>query len=232
MLFCLASDKHPSFNATVPPLPMSVASIRAARSQACSLSVDLGAAAAARGDAVSIPFCAWEFRLRLEPRMAAGAGGDGARGWTSSRRGERPRRRPTGLAARSPGCCAQRLGAPLTIFATPTRARGPPLRRRPLSPILFCVWRIPDPAAAPVRGTGRSPTRWPKPQHGKGTPRGKKLQQRLRPKLRAANERILAPLTRTERKLLIDLLSRVIEGNQLHARPGAGRRKPRMKGTS
>ena len=50
-------------------------------SQACSLSVDLGAAAAARGDSFS--------------RMAASAGGDGARGWTSSRRGERPRRRPT-----------------------------------------------------------------------------------------------------------------------------------------
>ena len=61
-------------------------------SQACSLSVDLGAAAAARGDSFS--------------RMAASAGGDGARGWTSRRRGERPRRRPTpeatyGVAARS-----------------------------------------------------------------------------------------------------------------------------------
>jgi hypothetical protein len=30
-------------------------------------------------------------------------------------------------------------GAPLTIIATPTRARGPPRRRRPLSPISFCV---------------------------------------------------------------------------------------------
>src|SRR5579859_2658284 len=65
--------------------------------QACSLSVDLGAAAAARGDFL------WA------------AGGDGARGWTSGGRGERPRRRPTpaatyGVAARAPGCCAQRLG--------------------------------------------------------------------------------------------------------------------------
>ena len=38
-----------------------------------------------------------------------------------------------------------------TMIATHTRARGPPLRRRrprPLSPISFCVWRIPDPAGA------------------------------------------------------------------------------------
>jgi DNA-binding MarR family transcriptional regulator len=61
------------------------------------------------------------------------------------------------------------------------------------------------------------------------TPRGKKLQHRLRPKLRAANERILATLTNTERMLLINLLVRVIETNQHHARPGAGRRKPRTK---
>lgn len=63
------------------------------------------------------------------------------------------------------------------------------------------------------------------------TPRGKKLQQRLRPKLRAANDRILSPLSSAERKLLIDLLVRVIEANQHHARPGAGRRKPRMMET-
>ena len=35
-------------------------------------------------------------------RMAASAGGDGARGWTSGRRGERPRRDLRGLGSRSP----------------------------------------------------------------------------------------------------------------------------------
>jgi DNA-binding MarR family transcriptional regulator len=54
---------------------------------------------------------------------------------------------------------------------------------------------------------------------------GEKLFARLRPKNRAANERILAPLTPDERKLLLDLLVKVIEANWVHARPGAGRRK-------
>src|SRR5580693_448260 len=34
------------------------------------------------------------------------------------------------------------------MLATLSRARGPPPLRRPLSPIPFCVWRIPDPAGA------------------------------------------------------------------------------------
>src|ERR1700688_1449332 len=63
-------------------------------SQACSLSLDAGAAAAARGDV--------DRRMELPPgpglisfsRIAVGAGGDGAQGWTSSCWGERPR--PTG----------------------------------------------------------------------------------------------------------------------------------------
>ncbi len=121
-------------------------------SQACSLSVD---GVQRQRHAAPSSFS----------RMAAGAGGDGARGWTSRRRGERPRRPPRGrcsspvdpcryayareargggdrgrrspfsfgefrsrlepgmdlgrpgraaatygVAARSPGCCAQRLG--------------------------------------------------------------------------------------------------------------------------
>src|SRR6202166_4777681 len=53
-------------------------------SQACSLSLDAGAAAAARGDV--------DRRMELPPgpglisfsRIAVGAGGDGAQGWTSS----------------------------------------------------------------------------------------------------------------------------------------------------
>ncbi|MDH2386888.1 MarR family transcriptional regulator [Bradyrhizobium sp. CER78] len=58
---------------------------------------------------------------------------------------------------------------------------------------------------------------------------GAELRQGLRPSLLAAQDRILAPLTRTERASLLDMLARVIEANESYARPGNGRRKPRRK---
>jgi DNA-binding MarR family transcriptional regulator len=57
------------------------------------------------------------------------------------------------------------------------------------------------------------------------TPKGKALWRRLHAKSRLANERVLAPLAPAEREVFLDLLIRVIEGNRVHARPGAGRRK-------
>lgn len=45
------------------------------------------------------------------------------------------------------------------------------------------------------------------------TIKGEKLYERLRPIHLAANERILAPIAPRERKLLVSLLIRVIEGN-------------------
>jgi MarR family transcriptional regulator, lower aerobic nicotinate degradation pathway regulator len=57
------------------------------------------------------------------------------------------------------------------------------------------------------------------------TPKGEKLFQRVAPATLAANDRILAPLAPHERDLFLDLLVRVIKGNFVHARPGAGRRK-------
>jgi DNA-binding MarR family transcriptional regulator len=57
------------------------------------------------------------------------------------------------------------------------------------------------------------------------TPKGAKLRRRLRPSNLAMNRRILAPLKPHEQELLLDLLARVIEGNAVYARPGAGRRK-------
>jgi DNA-binding MarR family transcriptional regulator len=57
------------------------------------------------------------------------------------------------------------------------------------------------------------------------TTKGKDLRRRVQPKIRAANERILAPLKATEQKLFISMLIRLVEGNRMHARPGAGRRK-------
>jgi DNA-binding MarR family transcriptional regulator len=57
------------------------------------------------------------------------------------------------------------------------------------------------------------------------TARGTKLRRRLQPINTVANARILAPLEPPERDQLINLLVRVIEGNAVYAKPGAGRRK-------
>lgn len=58
------------------------------------------------------------------------------------------------------------------------------------------------------------------------TPAGRKLRRSIRPKVLAAQDRLLAPLTSEERMLLLDLLVRLIEANEAYARPGAGRRSP------
>jgi DNA-binding MarR family transcriptional regulator len=57
------------------------------------------------------------------------------------------------------------------------------------------------------------------------TPRGEKLRARVHPKSYAAAMSAFASLTPDERKLLFDLLIRVIESNPALARPGSGRRK-------
>jgi DNA-binding MarR family transcriptional regulator len=59
--------------------------------------------------------------------------------------------------------------------------------------------------------------------------RGVALRRRMRPRVLAAQASVLAPLKPPERMLLIDLLTRVIEANETHARPGAGRRPPRKR---
>jgi DNA-binding MarR family transcriptional regulator len=58
------------------------------------------------------------------------------------------------------------------------------------------------------------------------TKEGKVVRRRLRPKMVAAQSRVLSPLTSAEQDLLIDMLIRVIGANEANARPGAGRRKP------
>lgn len=58
------------------------------------------------------------------------------------------------------------------------------------------------------------------------------LRRRLGPVLLAAQERLLAPLSKPERAALVDMLVRVIEANESYARPGNGRRKPRRKSDS
>jgi len=62
------------------------------------------------------------------------------------------------------------------------------------------------------------------------TSKGEKLYAQLRPAHLAANQTILAPITPRERKLLISLLIRVIEGNLAGENlksPGASRRRRR-----
>jgi MarR family transcriptional regulator, temperature-dependent positive regulator of motility len=58
------------------------------------------------------------------------------------------------------------------------------------------------------------------------TSRGSNLRRRLIPAAQAAHERIMAPLSAAERKMFINLLVRLVEGNEAYARPGNGRRRP------
>jgi DNA-binding MarR family transcriptional regulator len=59
------------------------------------------------------------------------------------------------------------------------------------------------------------------------TPAGTRLRDRLRPDLLAAQDRILRVISPEDQETLLDLLAKVVEGNDSYARPGNGRRKPR-----
>lgn len=54
---------------------------------------------------------------------------------------------------------------------------------------------------------------------------GQAVHDDLRPKGRAQQERLLAPLTPEERPLLLDMLTRLVEAHEAYARPGHGRRR-------
>src|SRR5258708_5536433 len=54
---------------------------------------------------------------------------------------------------------------------------------------------------------------------------GDALHERLRPKMRASQRRILAPLAPNERERFLDQLVQIIKANESYARPGAARRK-------
>jgi DNA-binding MarR family transcriptional regulator len=57
------------------------------------------------------------------------------------------------------------------------------------------------------------------------TPHGERVRARLYPAVRAGQMSALAALSARERKLLLDLLVRVVKAGSKLARPGAGRRK-------
>jgi DNA-binding MarR family transcriptional regulator len=61
---------------------------------------------------------------------------------------------------------------------------------------------------------------------------GAKLRESLRGPALAAQNRILEPLSVRERRSFLELLTRVVEGNQSYARPGNGRRPPRRMSAS
>ena len=61
------------------------------------------------------------------------------------------------------------------------------------------------------------------------TPDGKRLHDRVNPKVAAGRRRMLSVLKPDERESLLDLLVRFVEGNRILARPGAGRRKREPK---
>jgi DNA-binding MarR family transcriptional regulator len=61
------------------------------------------------------------------------------------------------------------------------------------------------------------------------TPKGERLYAQLRPAHLAANQSILAPITPRERKLLISLLIRVIEGNLAQEDGSQVRARPRRR---
>ena len=64
------------------------------------------------------------------------------------------------------------------------------------------------------------------------TPAGVRLRAKLQDVVIRAQERVLECLEPACRVALLDMLTRVVEANKEHARPGAGRRKPARKSLS
>ena len=61
------------------------------------------------------------------------------------------------------------------------------------------------------------------------TKQGRQLVDEYRPSVLKAQNDVLASLSEKERLVLVDLMSRVVEANPHHDRPGAGRRPPKAK---
>lgn len=58
------------------------------------------------------------------------------------------------------------------------------------------------------------------------TPRGRELRVKISMAFKSAHARLMAPLSPDEQAQFIELLVRLVEGNEAYARPGNGRRKP------
>ena len=64
------------------------------------------------------------------------------------------------------------------------------------------------------------------------TPAGEALFAELAAPTRAVARRLLEPLTQAESETFLDLLGRLVDAHEVHARAGAGRRPPRPKSQS
>ena len=58
------------------------------------------------------------------------------------------------------------------------------------------------------------------------TPRGMEIRLKIGTGFKAAHAKIMAPLSPDEQTQFVELLVRLVEGNEAYARPGNGRRKP------
>src|SRR5262245_39412599 len=58
------------------------------------------------------------------------------------------------------------------------------------------------------------------------TQRGLEVRVKIGTGFKAAHAKIMAPLSADEQKQFVELLLRLVEGNEAYARPGNGRRKP------
>jgi DNA-binding MarR family transcriptional regulator len=56
---------------------------------------------------------------------------------------------------------------------------------------------------------------------------GEAVVAEYRPRVLKAQDDALAVLSQTEKKMLLDLMARVVEANPVHDRPGGGRRPPK-----
>ena len=61
------------------------------------------------------------------------------------------------------------------------------------------------------------------------TAAGRQMRNRLRPLAGVAQQAILECLPPADREMFLDMLVMIIETNEIYARPGASRRKPRRK---
>ena len=59
------------------------------------------------------------------------------------------------------------------------------------------------------------------------TPAGNALFDKMKGPTRAVARHLLSPLSETEAETLLDLLARLVDAHEAHARSGAGRRRPR-----
>jgi DNA-binding MarR family transcriptional regulator len=64
------------------------------------------------------------------------------------------------------------------------------------------------------------------------TPKAEKLYGRLRPGIRAVNDRVLEPLSPQEREMFINMLIRMIGANGTYARPGVRGQKRKTRQSS